>query len=1047
MSDATRPQTWEIVNENSLDALETVNRESLDNLLEILNSKVNFPFRISLSGTVLTVHESELQTFRSDGTEWGNTEDSFKYATAPIDGQYKKLIESTLDLLDGSDSGDFAPGISITCPTLSAGDFIWLGFEAKSSGDIGLVWGNPEAVLTTATYPTFTGTAICMMKLQASTGTVTPAWGDFEATVPSDIIVFKGSGGGSGGAGANDFVPIYKSSSEYRLQNTQGRSTRFNEQYFSVEEDLDFSYDLGMDKLWYICIDTDQVPGIITAINKDLYIVETDLDPNSPSFPQNLVVLGYYEVVGGGVTQQNLGTFSPRSVDTFVGDLTASYENATSYRIQSSRGRLVRANNKYFYLNENDDLVKSFTPSPSGTWYICLDTSGDGGEITSTHLKETQLSPSEISFPQHYAPLAKCDADSGTLDFGTFKTVSDREINTLQGDFVPSYLDNDTFVINHTFGRKVKLLSEYFYRNTNLEIDFSNLGGIGDPYDGKSEAGLWYIVVDTADIIGAGELQTEHIKFTMEDPTGPSFDPDFVALGEYVVDSFGDIDYTTFIPYSVAGAGAAGSSGDFVPLYFDATSFSIRSTVGKKVNFNNKYYFTNEELNVDYDLSASGTWYISVDTDQASGEVTQAAHADYIVMSQIPPYTALSNPYSVAIGQYTVDSSLNVDKETHEGYSIREHTTWMNGIPNIWKKSEEKYSSANAVTLSHGFGQVPDLVTFKYWDNSVAKFINLYSIDLEQYRTKDDVVYNIPDSSTHPVITWDLGDYFLVEAIKYAYTQEGGFASPKTDYATDWYSTTPSSTVAHPLATRPQNISLEFVDLSGTPIYYIEDGLIYVDKNTGGIDSSAVTFDWSPFGIIPIVLSSTLKMRIHFNVSKISAGAFEANKNERGTVSITGDSSKVISPDLILTSLDTDFATTINGMGPNTSVLVTETIYITSEQNITNTGVSFNMLPGTYITSVNGGLASFVRFSGDDYEVENIRIMSQEDNISGLRLDADGIVKSVLVKQDAVGKALDLGVLVGTGAITTIFGRAKAINGTITDKFDDVDSNSEITVS
>jgi len=1040
MSDATRPQTWEIVNENSLEVLETGNRESLDNLLDILNSKTNFPFRISLSGTVLTVHESELQTYKSDGSEWGGTEDSFKYATAPINGQYKKLLESSLDLGDGTDSGDFAPGIALTCPTLLAGDYIWLGLEAKSSGDIGLVWGNPDPTLGNATYPTFTGTAICLIRLQASTGSSNPFWGDFNAAASSDIVVFKGSGGGSGGAGANDFVPIYKSSAEYRLQDTQGRSTRFNEQYFSLDGDLDFLYNLGMDKLWYICLDTDQAPGIINSGNQSSYIVESDLEPNSPSFPQNLIVIGYYEVVSGGVTQQNLGTFSPRAVDTFVGDLTASYESGTSYRVQSSRGRLVRANHKYYYLSENNDLVKAFNPGSTGaigTWFICLDTSGDGEELNLSHLKETQLDPSEIAFPQHYAPIAKCEVNVSGMNLSSFQSISDREIFTTQGDFVPSYLDNDEFVVNHTYGRKVKLLSQYFYSETNVVQSFD-----------KSASGTWYIIIDTADVTGPGQLTPTHIKFTIEDPTGPSFDPDFVAIGEYFVESdLVTINYTNFIPYSVAGAGAAGGTGDFVPLYFDDTSFSIRSTVGKKVNFNNKYYYSHEELNVLYDLSASGTWYISLDTNQASGEVTQAAHADYIVMSQIPPYTPLSNPYYVTLGQYWVDGALAVDKNTHEGYSTREHTTWMNGVPNIWKKSESQYSSGNNVILSHNFGYTPDLVTFKYWDDSANKFLNLYSSDVELYRTNDIVEYNVPDNTSHPFITWDLGDYFLVEAIKYSYTNEGGFASPKTDYASDWYTVTPPSTIAHPLATRPQNISLEFADLSGTPIYYVEDGLQFVDKNIGGIADTSVTFDWSSFSSIPITLSSTLKMRIHFNVSKVSAGAFEAGKDERGTVSITGDSSKVISPDIVLLATDTDFSNAINSMGSNISVLVTESIVVTSEQELTGTGITFNMVPGTYLSTTTASLASILKFSGDDYEIDNVRIMGQEDVTSGLKLNADGIVKNVLVKQNALAKTMTNAVEVTTGNIATVFGRSKAVDGTITNKISDVDGNSEITIS
>ena len=1037
MSDATRPQTWEIVNENSLDILETSNRESLDNLLVILNSKINYPFRISLVGTVLTINESEIQTYKSDGSEWGGTEDSFKYATAPIDGQYATSAASTIDLSDGLNSGDFASGIEFTCPTLLAGDYIWLGIEVKTGGELNLVWGNPGATLGTATYPTFTGTAVCLIKLQANIGTLAPLWGSFNSVTSSDVIIFKGSGGGGGGAGSNDFVPIYKSSSEYRFQGTQGRSTRFNEQYFSIDEDLDFSYNLVTDKIWYIALDTNQVPGLITPSNKDDYIVETDLEPNSPSFPQNLIVLGYYEVIGGAVTQQNLGTFSPRAVDTFIGDLTASFSSPTSYRIQNTRGRLVRCNHKYFYLDENSDLIKSFDPGSTGatgTWFICINTEGAGEELTVSHLIETQLNPSEISFPQHYAPLAKCEVSATGMEISSFKSVSDRDVYTLLGDFTPSYIDNDTFVINHTFGKKIKLMSQYFYSENNLYKSFE-----------KSASGTWYIIIDTADPTGPGQLTTTHIKFTQDDPALPSFDVDYVAIGEYFVESdLTTIDYTKFIPYLVGGAGgAAGGGGDFIPTNLNDDTFSIRPTVGRKVLLNDKYYYTLEELVVSYEKSASGTWYIDVDTTQPAGEITQANHTDYIVMTQEAPFSTLYNPLHVTIGQYEVDGTLTVDKTTHVGYSTREHANWMNGIPNIWKKADMQYASGNNISLTHNFGMTPDLVTFKYWDESASKFLNLYSADIEQYRNDTVVVYNIPDYTTHPFITWDTGDYFLVEAIKYAYPQSGGFVSPKTDYATDWYSTQPATVITHPLVTRPQNISLEFLDLTGTPVYYVEDGLQYVDKDTGGINENSVTFNWTALD----TLSATLKMRIHFNVSKVSAGAFEATRTERGTVSITGDSSKVVSPDLILTSADTDFATIINGMGNNISVLVTEDITVSSEQDISVTGVKFDMIPGTYIQCATSGLASIVKFSGKDYEIENIRIQAQETITSGLKLNAKGIVKNMYVSQNIGGKILTNALEVTTGNIITAIGRVEEIAGTITNKKIDVDGNSEILIS
>ena len=58
-----------------------------------------------------------------------------------------------------------------------------------------------------------------------------------------------------------------------------------------------------------------------------------------------------------------------------------------------------------------------------GTWYLCLDTSGDGTELTTGHLIETQLDPSEISFPQHYAPLASVEVTATGMGIDSFRTV------------------------------------------------------------------------------------------------------------------------------------------------------------------------------------------------------------------------------------------------------------------------------------------------------------------------------------------------------------------------------------------------------------------------------------------------------------------------------------------------------------------------------------------------------------------------------------------------------------------------------------------------
>ena len=138
MSENTRPQTWQIVNEEPIEVLETKSRESLDNLLDILGTKVDFPFRVTLEGKDLTVHTSEFVTKRSDGSEWGGTENSFRVATSPIQGIYKKFEDSTISLDSGivASGGSFSEGISVSCPNLLEGQYVYLGFQATSNGSL-----------------------------------------------------------------------------------------------------------------------------------------------------------------------------------------------------------------------------------------------------------------------------------------------------------------------------------------------------------------------------------------------------------------------------------------------------------------------------------------------------------------------------------------------------------------------------------------------------------------------------------------------------------------------------------------------------------------------------------------------------------------------------------------------------------------------------------------------------------------------------------------------------------------------------------------------
>lgn len=759
MSDNTRPQTWEIVNEEKLDVLETGKRESLDNLLDILDSKLNFPFRISLSGSVLTVHESEFQTYKSDESEWGGKVKSFKIATSPIQGIYKFLGDSTLDMTTGVTTGDFVTGVASTCPALGAGQYVWMALQATSEGKINVSWGNPNSNVALATYPAFVvGTSICLVKLYTTAPSLLGAWGTFDTVAPENIVIFKGSGGSAGGGGS-DFVPMYKSSIEFRLLSTQGREVRFNEKYFSIAEDLDFLFQV-VDGRYYICIDTNQTYGTISNGNKATYIVITQLDPNDVNFPANLVALGWYQVIGGSVSQANLGTYSTRETDT-----------------------------------------------------------------------------------------------------------------------LPSNLH-------------------------------------------------------------------------------------------------------------------------FVPYFISSTTFGINTTLGKYVFVNGQYYGLDRDVSLSLNTaSGDGKYFICMSThsDNASGLIPLGTESNYFVMTKKSPTGNDFNPYYAPIGEYEVIGGV-VDVNSFQGYSTREIISWVYGIPNVKRRSTTLYASGIG-SFEHALNNIPTAINYHYWNSSILRFDELDRNNIETYFDLNFVYYNIP---SFPTLPWNVGDYVIIEVIYYAYTEDGGFASPKTDYGTGWYSATPPNTILHPLIYRPKHITLELHDTI-TNTYWVEDGNQYVDKNAGGIETNQVTFDWTA---LP-TLSGTLLMRITMHLSKLSAGSFEAAKLEKGVVAVTGNTSTAISPDILLTAADVNFAATINqSITGNLRVLVTESITVTDIQEITVPNISFDMLPGTFIYFNRATFApqSIVRFSGSGFEVENIRISITGDTNEGLEINAVGTVKNCVIRHTATNK-------------------------------------------
>ena len=112
---ASRSQTWEMVHQRLNEILETGDREPVDNIIEILGSKLDTPFRLSLESNILTINPSEIQTLKSGGAEWGSTVNSFKVGGDPQNKTYFVISPSTIDFTSGATTGSSSSCSFIGC--------------------------------------------------------------------------------------------------------------------------------------------------------------------------------------------------------------------------------------------------------------------------------------------------------------------------------------------------------------------------------------------------------------------------------------------------------------------------------------------------------------------------------------------------------------------------------------------------------------------------------------------------------------------------------------------------------------------------------------------------------------------------------------------------------------------------------------------------------------------------------------------------------------------------------------------------------------------
>lgn len=518
-------------------------------------------------------------------------------------------------------------------------------------------------------------------------------------------------------------------------------------------------------------------------------------------------------------------------------------------------------------------------------------------------------------------------------------------------------------------------------------------------------------------------------KATEAELQSPTFSLGALPLGIITVQdsgsggswNFNTVDENDIERFPLGGGAGGGAGSTFIPITKNDDKFTIQGSDSLRVLLNNKKYYLSDDLDIDYNKTADGTWYIAIDTSKSEGELDST----YIYLTQTNWQTNSWNSEYIPIGEYVV-SSGSVSSLT--AYSERWFSSWIFGLPNDELRTDQVTSSGNKTfNFSNSMSKKVIIKELRFWDNSASSYTYWFDKASQIVSMTDtQVVYNVPAS-----LTFNTGDYF--ECIVELKDEIGtGFASPKSDNSTSWYTSTPSNTIAHGLTDRPLAITLEFND-NGK--YYIEDGNQYINKSaTTPMDSTNVTFDWTG---LP-TLSATMQMKIHFHLSKISAGAFEAQSDTLGCVKVLGNTT-LPSPDLILDSSHTSFATQINALADNSWVHIKENITVTANQAISKK-IKLTREFGAKIICATA-LTSILSINADsDIDVE---IEAQEDITNAIEFNSISSFKGI-VSINASGKTLTNAIKVNTGYKVIGDLIPKQTSGTITNEITDTDSNSQV---
>jgi len=194
-------QLNQIIDDLPRNNIRSLGGDELDVEMLLIDDKFGTPLAVGVTGDILYIGPATIDTYESDGAD--GVSGSYKWRLPPLSGQDLDPGLSTIDLTDGSTTGDFANNPA-TGLSMTASNYVQIGIELRDDGKYYVVWGNQDAVEANTEMPTFDDAAIPIVVGKLRDDSLGGEW-NFNTPARSDFEIVRGGAGSGGGGGDSSF--------------------------------------------------------------------------------------------------------------------------------------------------------------------------------------------------------------------------------------------------------------------------------------------------------------------------------------------------------------------------------------------------------------------------------------------------------------------------------------------------------------------------------------------------------------------------------------------------------------------------------------------------------------------------------------------------------------------------------------------------------------------------------------------------------------------------------------------------------------------------